>query len=173
MRISVNERDVREELRQLAVNEKVLTGAVAREIDIRSDLLDDWMAERTRLDAEIAVRIIEFLDDRAFVWHAMAEASNTIRQEFAARLITNLAMLGSEMEHATSDVQRSDLHDHLTMYLGDLLRLVNLIVADAAKLPERLASALRSLLEPGDRMLISRSGGAPEERSEGIRKLRV
>jgi hypothetical protein len=156
-------RDVREELRQLAVKETVLTGAVAREIGVSSELLDDWMAERTRLDAEVVVRIVQFLDDRAFIWHAMAEAGITVRQEFAARMITNLAILGSEMERATSEVQRADLHDHMTLYLGDLRRLVALMGATEAELPERLAAALRGLLEPGDRMLISRTGGAPGE----------
>jgi hypothetical protein len=151
-------RNVRAELRQLAVNEMVATGAVAREIGVSSELLDDWLAERTRIDGAIVVRIIEFIDDRVFIWSAMSEASNRIRQEFATKLIANLAILGTEMEHAARESERADLHDHMTMYLGDLRRLVHLMGADVQKLPERLAAALRSLLEPGDRMMIARAG---------------
>lgn len=150
-------RDVREELRRLAVNEMVPTGAVAREIGVPSAMLDEWLAERSRIDGAVVGRVIEFIDDRAFVWRTMAEASNSLRQEFAVRLIANIATLASEMEHC-AEGERADLHDHMRMCLGDVRRLVDLMGADATKLPERLAAALRGLLEPGDKLLIARGG---------------
>jgi Protein of unknown function (DUF1018) len=150
-------RDVREDLRQLAVNEMVPIGAVAREIGVPSAMLDDWLAERTRIDSARFGRIVEFIDDRAFIWRVMPEASNAIRQEYATKLLANLAILASEMEHCVEE-ERAGLHDSMTMYLADLRRVVDLMAADAAKLPERLAAALRSALGPGDKMLISRAG---------------
>jgi len=133
-------RNVREELRQLAVNEMIPTGAIAREIGVPSALLDEWLAEQRRIDGAIVGRVIEFLDDRAFIWRVMStEASNSIRQEFAVRLIANVATLTSEMEHC-AESERGDLHDHVTMYLADLRRIVDLMGADAAKLPDRLAA---------------------------------
>jgi hypothetical protein len=162
-------RDVRGELRQLAVNEMVPVGAVAREIGVPSGMLDEWLAERLRIDGAIVGRVIEFIDDRAFVWRTMEEASNSLRQEFAVRLIGNLTILGSEMERAEG-AERADLHDHMTMYLADLRRLVELMGDDEAKLPERLAAALRGLLEPGDRMLIAR-GNAAKRPPAGMRKV--
>ncbi len=154
---SLMARNVREELRLLAVNEMVPTGAVAREVGVPSELLDNWLAEKTRIDSTTLGRIIEFLDDRAFVWRVMPEAGNAIRQEFAVRLIANLATLAAEMEHC-AEGERADLHDHMSMFLFDLRRVVHLMGADADGLPERLAAALRSLLEPGDKLLIARAG---------------
>lgn len=150
-------RNVREELRQLAVNEMVPIGAIAREIGVPSALLAEWLAERRRIDGAIVGRVIEFIDDRAFIWRVMPEATNSIRQEFAQRVIGNLGVLSIEVEHA-AEAERADICDQIKMYLGDLRRVVDLMGADAAKLPDRLATALRSLLEPGDKLLIARAG---------------
>jgi hypothetical protein len=150
-------RNVRQELRELAANQMVPIGAVAREIGVPSAMLDNWLAERSRIDGAVVGRLIQFIDDRTFIWRVMPEASNKIRQEFATKLIANLAIIGSEMEYAEG-AERADLHDQMTMYLGDLRRLFELMGDDAAKLPERLAAALRSALGPGDKMLISRAG---------------
>ena len=68
-----------------------------------------------------------------------------------------------------AEAERAVLHDHLVMYLGDLRRLVYLMGADAAKLPERLAAALRSLLEPGDRMMIARASQGHKAGRAGLK----
>jgi len=150
-------RDLRQELRDLAVNDLVPIGAVAREIGVPSAMLEEWLAGRSRIDGAVVGRLIQFLDDRAFVWRVLPEATNAIRQEFAHRQISNLAKLNVELEHC-AEAERGDLHDHVRLYLMDLRRLVDLMGADAARLPEALAAALRSLLEPGDKMLIARAG---------------
>ena len=92
-------RNVRAELRELAANEMVPMAPSPERSACRLRCLMIWLAERRRIDGAIVGRIIEFIDDRAVIWHAMDEATNSIRQEFATRLIANLSILGSEMEH--------------------------------------------------------------------------
>jgi len=150
-------RDLRAEARRLTVEQTVLPGAIAREVGMESAALDSWLAERSQLDGAVVERLAMFLDDRALIRHAMSEASNSVRREFAEKLICNLSILGREMETADGSA-RADIRDQITMYLADLRRVIELMATDAGKLPERLAAALHSLLEPGDRLLISRSG---------------
>ncbi len=140
----------------MILDQRIELPAIARECDVSPQALEDWLCTNARKAPAFLDRIIEFIDDRTLVWAAMnADAAKGLRQDFANALLQNVKILTEELGQAAG---RDDLRAHLLMYLDDLGRVVKLMEADAAKLPERLAAALRSLLEPGDKLLLARGG---------------
>jgi hypothetical protein len=158
-------RDIREELRQLVLREFVMPGAVAREIGTTSEVLEDWLADHSRLDGALFDRLNQFIDDRIFVQRVMDEGSTELRRQYAAKLIGNVMSLLCEMERCTAE-SRADARDQANMYLRDLKHVIDLLGDCDARLPELLATALRGLLGPGDRLLISRGGGVDARERE-------
>jgi hypothetical protein len=160
---STDVRDLRAETRALIGDDQISPAAIAREIERPLPQLIAFLDGR-RASAALNARLAQFLDDRALIWNVITnQASAAVRDEFAAKVVQNIKVLVDRLA-APASGDKAGLREQVFMYADDLGRVIKFISAEESYTSKRLATALRTLLGPGDRLMISR-GGAAEPRA--------
>jgi hypothetical protein len=153
-RTTTHSRNPRAELRALMRRDLLLPTAVGYQVGISADALCEWL-KGERKSAQFVALIVEFIDAYNFSWNALTVADNADRAQAGLHFLGNVGVLLNEMENA-SGARRGELRDALVAEIVAARRVIEMMGAEGAQSPERVAETIRSALKPGDTMLIRR-----------------